>query len=195
MNSDKLKLIVEALIFASDTPISITKIASIIGNVSEQEISNIIANLENEYSETHRAFKMMYVSNGIQLVTRPEYHEWVSQLFKSKRRSRLSQQALETLAIIAYKQPVTKIDIDTIRGVDSSGVLGTLLERDLIKIAGREKTVGRPLLYKTTDKFLEYFGLNLLTDLPRLKEIESLIKADEVKQISVFSRNSSTQEV
>ena len=195
MESEKLKQIVEALIFASDTPISISKITSVIGTTTEEEVETIITALGKEYTEAKRAFKIIRVSNGIQMVTRTEFYEWISQLYKGKRKGRLSQQALETLAIIAYKQPITKIDIDSIRGVDSSGVLGTLLERDLVKIAGREKTVGRPLLYKTTDKFLEYFGLDLISDLPRLKEIESLVKTDEVKQISVFSRNRSTTEM
>ncbi len=195
MNSENIKQIVEALIFASDTPISFRKIASIVGVINEKKTKEIIKELEKEYNELNRAFKIVYVSEGVQLVTRPRFHSWILKLYKGKRKNRLTQQALETLAIIAYKQPITKIEIDSIRGVDSSGVIGTLLERDLIRIAGREKTVGRPLLYKTTDKFLEYFGLNMLSDLPRLKEIEDILKSDEVKQVSFFNRNSSEKKM
>jgi len=195
VDSEKIKQIVEALIFASDTPISAKKISLMIEIVSEQKVQEVINIIENEYNETKRAFKLIRVADGVQITSRTEFFEWISKLYKGRKKSKLSQQALETLSIIGYKQPVTKIEIDNIRGVDSSGVLGTLLQRELIKIAGREKTVGRPLLYKTTVKFLEYFGLETLSDLPRLKEIESILKTDEIKQISVFSRNSSPEEV
>jgi hypothetical protein len=126
------------------------------------------------------------MAGGHLLVTRPEHAEWVGRLLRGRKRVRLSRAALETMAIIAYKQPVTKVEIEAIRGVDSGAVLTTLLERNLITIRGRSKVVGRPLLYGTTAEFLDYFGLKDLTELPRPEELRALVAAREPEQLDMI---------
>jgi len=178
MASTQLKRTVEALLFASDKPISSTKIRSAIGD-DDIPVEEIVEQLNEEYSNTERAFFIMEVAGGYQLVTQKEFEPYIKQLYVSSARMRLSQAALETLSIIAYKQPVSRPDIDAIRGVNSDGVLRTLLERDLIVVKGREEQPGRPLLYGTSDEFLRYFGLKSLKDMPKLREIDDLLQSDE----------------
>ena len=178
MASDQLIRIVEALLFASEQPVSAGIIRSAIDD-EDAPVEEIVEELDEFYAETDRAFFIMQVAGGYQLVTREEFEPYIKSLYVSSSRMRLSQAALETLAIIAYKQPVNRPDIDAIRGVNSDGVLRTLLERDLIVIKGREDQPGRPLLYGTSDEFLRYFGLNSLKDLPKLKEIDQLMQGEE----------------
>ncbi len=176
MDQTELQRIVEALIFSSDKPLPAKKIAQIL-SVSEKQILETIESLRTSYRE--HAFDLIQVAGGFQMVTRSDYFGWIRQLFKSRSRNRLSQAALETLAVIAYKQPVSRVEIEQIRGVNSDGVIGTLLERNLITIKGRAEAVGRPLLYGTTEEFLRYFGLNDLSELPRESEIEAMLKEKE----------------
>lgn len=171
-NTDKLERRIEALLFASDMPLSVSRLAAITGAESPRQIKNAIESIGMSYREIGRSFEIVEIAGGYQITTLPEYAGIVSQLFKSKRKSRLSQQALETLAIIAYKQPLCRTDIEMIRGVNSEGVLSTLIERELIQISGRGEGVGRPYLYTTTRKFLEYLGLKDHRDLPSIEEIE-----------------------
>lgn len=182
--------IIEALIFASDEPLPASEIISAIKEIDGDEIS-INANdveeaykrLNERYAENDKAFMIRKIAKGYSFATKVEYAKYVGYLSLAKSKRRLSQAALETLAIIAYKQPITKPEVETIRGVSADYMLNTLLEKKLITIKGRADTVGRPLLYTTTDEFLKYFGLNTLKDLPKPREIEEIMKdADFLEQ-------------
>ena len=173
---DSVKQVVEALIFASDVPISATQIRSYVEGTTVKEIQKMVDELNLEYKQTNRAFHVLRVGGGFQMVSRESYAPWVSKLFQGRRKSRLSQAALETLSVVAFKQPVSKSEIDGIRGVHSDAVLRTLLERKLITISGRAEGPGRPLLYGTTREFLRYFGVNAIDDLPKPREIEAFLE-------------------
>ncbi len=170
--------VLEALIFSSDDPLSPQRIREIISVFTPREIGWAVEVLNEVYQKTGRSFIIKKVAGGYQMFTLPEFSGYVEQLYQDVKKSRLTQKALETLAIIAYKQPITKHDIEEIRGVSVDGVLRTLLDRNLITIAGRAQSPGSPFLYKTTKKFLDYFGLNALSDLPKLKEIDELIDVE-----------------
>lgn len=169
---EEIKRVVEALLFAVHEPISIRKIVEIIEGSDQKLIKEVISQLGKEYDSYDRAFQIEEIANGFQLLSRPEYHEWVSKLIKKSNDAKLSQSSLETLAIIAYKQPIIRADIEAIRGVQSGQIIRTLIEKDLVKIAGRDEVLGRPLLYGTTKKFLEFFSLNSIKDLPKVEELE-----------------------
>jgi segregation and condensation protein B len=168
----KLERSIEALLFASDSPLSISRIAAITGADSTKDIRAAIESIDRFYRDNRRSFEIVEIAGGFQITTLPEHAQIVAQLFKNRRKSRLSQPALETLAIVAYKQPICRTDIETIRGVNSEGVLSTLVDRELIQITGRGEGVGRPYLYSTTRKFLEYLGLKDHRDLPSVEELE-----------------------
>lgn len=174
----KYKNIIEALLFASDTPLTIQKLKEITEVESVKKVRAGVDALNKFYDEKKTAMKVVEVAGGFQIVSKPEYAPYVQKMFRGRQASRLTQRGLETLAIIAYKQPITKNEMENIRGVNVDGVVKTLLERNLIKIEGREKAPGNPLLYGTTKYFLEYFGLKTLEDLPKLKEIDELLKDD-----------------
>jgi len=169
---------IEALLFASDTPLSARRISTITGEESIARIKGAIENLRTFYRDNNRSFTIIEIAGGYQIATLPEYSSLISRLYKSKRKSRLSQPALETLAIIAYKQPISRMQIEAIRGVNCEGVIATLLDRELIAITGRGEGVGKPYLYSTTRKFLEYLGLKDYRDLPSLEEIEKKIESE-----------------
>jgi segregation and condensation protein B len=174
METQELKRIVEALIFAADGPLSAERILETLDPQNGFELDVVIDELNREYQESGRAFTIRQVAGGYQIVTQPNYASWIKKLYLGRQKTRLSQAALETLALIAFKQPISRVEIGQIRGVNSDGVIGTLLERKLITISGRSEGVGRPLLYSTTPDFLKYFGLNDLADLPKPREIEEL---------------------
>lgn len=176
---DNLLNRVEALIFASDTPLPRKKIKELLELQSEKEISQAIKDLNAKYDKQNSALQIIEVGGGHQLVTRPEFDSLIKKLYRSRSAGRLTHRALETLAIVAYKQPITKTEIEAIRGVNVDGVMRTLIERNLITVTGRVKAPGNPLLYGTTKYFLEYFGLKSIKDLPQLKEIDELLKGDE----------------
>ena len=187
MRKSEIKNIIEALLFAARDPLTQTQV----NNVFEPDTPNlkeIVDQLNKQYLKNENAFIINKVAGGFQIVSKKEYEHFISKLFKKSGRLKLSLAAMDSLAIIAYKQPISRYEVEAIRGVDSSGVLKTLLNHELIKIKGRDVGPGRPLLYKTTPKFLEYFGLNRLSDMPKLKEISELIDADPSlgEQISVF---------
>lgn len=179
----ELKHIVEALIFASDEPIDTSSLVNIIKSVNKEEdelelytlVENAIEELNEFYQANNVAFRIIKIAKGYQFATRPEFSRYVGFMNTERRQKRLSQAALETLAIIAYKQPITKPEIERIRGVNADYILSTLLEKNLICIKGRADTVGRPLLYGTTDDFLKYFGISDISDLPKPREIEEIL--------------------
>jgi len=172
---EDLKRIIEALLFASPDPLSMARIRSILQGVETAEITQALESLKGDYAEESRSFMIVEIGGGYQLATKPDYAVFVGKLVESRSRQRLSKAAMETLAIVAYKQPVVRSTIESIRGVNADGVLRTLLERDLVRIVGRGDGPGRPLLFGTTREFLLQFGLNKLSDLPGLKEIEELV--------------------
>lgn len=172
ISSEEIKKIVEALLFAVNDPIPVRKICEIIEGSDVNAVKEIIQQLREEYDTYNRAFQIEEVANGYQLLSRPEYHEWISKTRKKTGESKLSQSALETLAIISYKQPIIRAEIEAIRGVQSGQMIRTLIEKGLAKIAGRDEVLGRPFLYGTTKKFLEHFGLKSIKDLPKIEELE-----------------------
>ena len=178
MRFEMLKQVVEALIFASDSPIPAEQIKGIVEESTVAEIRKTVEQLNLAYKQDNHAFQIIERGGGYQLVTRETYSQWVRKLFQGKRKSRLSQAALETLSVIVYKQPVSKPEVAHIRGVNCDAVIKTLLERKLVTLAGRADGPGRPLLYRTTKEFLKYFGINKLDDLPKPREIEELMKEE-----------------
>ena len=168
--SDELKPIIEALIFASPDPLTPKTLFKLLDGEPQEDVARALAALRADYEE-RGGLQMAQVAGGFQICTRPEFHEWVRRLFHEHSKQRLSVQALETLAVIAYKQPITGPEIAEIRGVNTSAVVGTLLERQLVKVVGRKPVVGRPFLYATTREFLNRFGLSDLSDLPKVKEM------------------------
>ncbi|MCX8070030.1 MAG: SMC-Scp complex subunit ScpB [Thermodesulfovibrionales bacterium] len=163
------KSIIEAIIFSSSGPIAVKDLQKVI-NINEQEIMNAINQLIEEYSKRDSGIKIIEIAGGYQMATRPEYGTWIRKFKKNTHSSKLSQASLETLAIIAYKQPMTKLEIDHIRGVNSDGAVKSLIDRRLIKIVGKKEAPGRPFLYGTTNDFLQYFGLKNLTELPPIND-------------------------
>ncbi len=181
MNDKYIDSTIEALILASPEPLAARKIAQVVEKVTPSRVGVAVAQLNNRYMETGNSYRIREIAGGYQYYIMPEYVGFVEDLFARRRKLRLTRAALETAAIIAYKQPVTKSEIEHIRGVASDGVIQNLLEKSMLKIAGRAETVGKPLQYGTTDEFLKFFGLNSLTDLPKMSEIEELIATQESK--------------
>ena len=175
--SAELKAIVEALIFASPEPITPKMLFKLLADEPHEDITAAVESLRTEYDQ-RPGLQFVDVAGGYQIVTRPELHEWVRRLFHERSTQKLTVQSLETLAVIAYKQPITALEISEIRGVNTSGVLSTLLERHLIKIVGRKNVVGRPFLYSTTQEFLIRFGLRDLSDLPKVEDMAEALGFD-----------------
>lgn len=163
---------VEAVLFCSDAPLTLAKIAQI-ALLSQKTVRHAIDVLNERYEQTAASFRIDSIAGGRQMQTLPQYHDVLSRLHKARNDSKLSQAAMETLAIIAYRQPIIRADIEAIRGVASGEVLRGLLERQLVKIVGRAEVLGRPMLYGTTRKFLEIFGMADLADLPKVEELRS----------------------
>jgi segregation and condensation protein B len=170
---EQIKNIVESLLLVADEPLSVDRIKSILDQPEKKEIKNALEELMSEYENRKGGFFLREVAGGYQFRTRPEYREWIKRLVQPKP-IRLSKAALETLAIIAYKQPIIRNDIEHIRGVNCGGILRMLLERKLVRVLGRKAIPGRPLVYATTKQFLEVFELKNLEDLPTPKEISDL---------------------
>ena len=191
MNKTEIKKIVEALLFASPEPLTQSKVNGIFSPESPN-LKKIIEQLNIQYNNEDHAFEIRQVSGGYQLVSSDVYEPYIRRMLNRAGRISLSSASMDCLSIIAYKQPISRYGIEAIRGVDSSGVLKTLLGKKLIKIKGRDNGPGRPLLYQTTNTFLEYFGINRLSDLPKLKEITELMDSDSNlgEQIAVFENES-----
>ena len=178
-----LSRVIEAVLFSAQKALSIREMATVIKgaedevsrneftHVSQAEVAGALEQLKIEYVQEQRAFQLIEKAEGWQLATDPKYAQWVRQLFPAPKPARLSAPALETLAIIAYRQPITRADVEAVRGVNIDGVLQTLIERGLVKIAGRAEIPGRPLLYETTRFFLDHFGLQNLDELPNVEEL------------------------
>jgi segregation and condensation protein B len=174
----RVERIVESVLFAAATPVSLRRLVEILDGPSAKELQTALGRLREHYAAGRRGIQLQEVAGGYQFRTARENAEWVRAVFRDKP-ARLGRAALETLSIVAYKQPVTRVEIEAIRGVDVDGVLSTLLARQLIKISGRKEAVGRPLLYSTTPEFLETFGLKDLNELPSLKELGPAPDADD----------------
>ena len=170
MADSSIKAILEALIFASPEPLTPKAMFRLLDTEPKEDVQEALDELKRDY-ERPGGLQLIEIAGGYQIVTRPDLHEWVRRLFHERATQKLTVQSLETLAVIAYKQPLTALEINEIRGVNTSGVLNTLLERGLIKIAGRKHVVGRPFLYATTREFLIRFGLNDLADLPKVEDM------------------------
>jgi segregation and condensation protein B len=174
MDRDSQKRIVEALVLGAPEPVSAQKMAEVVPGLDAEDAGALVVELGREYEEQGRAFEIWEVAGGYQLRTRPEYASYL-RLLHRERPLRLSRAALETLAVVAYRQPVTRAEVEAVRGVEADAVLKNLLERQLVRIAGHREVPGRPMLYGTTRRFLEVFGLGELEDLPTLREIEQLL--------------------
>src|SRR5262245_3069873 len=175
--SAELKAILEALIFASPEPLTPKQMYKLLDTEPKEDVQAALTDLKRDYDRPG-GLQLVEVAGGYQIVTRPDLHEWVRRLFHERSTQKLTVQALETLAVIAYRQPITALEITDVRGVNTSGVLNTLLERHLIKIVGRKQVVGRPFLYATTREFLIRFGLNDLNDLPKIEDMAEALGLD-----------------
>ncbi len=173
-----LKGILEAILFVSGEPLSVDRMLGVVEGVSRAELVSALQALKADYAVEGRGLQLVEVAGGFQIATRPDCAPWIKRLERAKESARLSRSAMETMAIVAYKQPVVRAEIEQIRGVDSAGVLQTLLERRLIRIVGRKDAPGRPILYGTTRQFLQAFGLKDLADLPALRDIKELKDAE-----------------
>jgi segregation and condensation protein B len=181
MNDFEIKPILESIIFVSDTPVQLETLVEILTESSKEAILEEIHRIQKEYEEDFRGLELVEVAGGYQFRTKPRWAEWIQRLKKAKA-VRLSRSALETLAMVAYRQPIIRPEIEAIRGVDSGWVLRTLLEKGLIKVMGRKDIPGRPIVYGTTQAFLELFSLNTLSDLPTLKEIVPSSVPEEISK-------------
>ena len=169
LETDDLKKIIETLLFITDRPVKPGRIADVVETADARRVREIIRQLQEEYASQGRAVQIVELGGGFQMSTKPEYGRWVRRLYNEKMTTKLSNAALETLAIIAYKQPITRAEMESIRGVDVAGPLERLLERALVRVVGKKDTVGRPMVYGTTDEFLRMFGLNKISELPDLQ--------------------------
>ena len=174
-----LKGILEALLFVTAEPIPVTRFLALLGAVTKQEVDQALASLSHDYEQEGRGLQLAEVAGGYRIVTKAEFAPWLKRLEKVKAPSKLSRSALESLAIIAYKQPIVRAEVEQIRGVETSGVIRTLLERKLVRIVGRKEEPGRPIMYGTTKVFLEHFGLRDLSQLPPLREFKELGESEQ----------------
>jgi len=190
---DRLAREIEALLFAAESPLSIDRLCGLTGS-GEDSIHQALDRVDRAFKEQHHAIGVIEVAGGFRIATLRELGDVVSRLFEGRRPGKLSRAALETLAVVAYSQPCTRMTVESIRGVNCDSAVGTLLERELIRISGRMETPGRPLLYSTTDKFLEYFGLSSLDHLPRHEEIAELLSAgpSELEERDLFGNKGKT---
>lgn len=172
LSQERAKQILEALLFAADQPVSVSRLAEVLGGEFDSKlIRKLVGEMTEEYQGQGRAFEVVEIAGGLQLLTRPEFKKWVAALHKHRRQEKLSQSAVETLAIVAYKQPILRAEVDDIRGVQTGPLLRSLLERGLIKVVGRKNVPGRPILYGTTRLLLNHFGLKSLKELPGAAEL------------------------
>lgn len=188
IDGSRLSSVIEALIFASDEPISGEKIRNIIIEnedqieISEETVADFVEKLNQRYDENGLSFRIERLAGGYTFVTQSKYHYWLSIFQHENAFRKLSQSAIESLAIVAYRQPITKPEIDQIRGVDSGYIIRQLMEKALVEVAGRAEGPGKPLLYRTTRHFLRHFGLNSVADLPKPREIEEILKDDDMAE-------------
>lgn len=178
MKQSRLKDIIESLLLVSTEPLPLLSLQGILHEYGKEEIHAALEELQSQYAEDEKGIQISQASGGYYFTTNPNYDEYVQRLLRDEKKSKLSHAALETLSIVAYHQPITQAEISSIRGVDASHSLRTLLHKKLVKIIGRKKSPGNPLIYSTTKRFLIYFGLDSLKDLPTQEEIEKIIEDD-----------------
>jgi segregation and condensation protein B len=176
MSREKTKPIIESLLFTQDKPLTVEKIEEVIPELERGEIRTIIAELMEEYRAEHRGIQVVEIANGFQMCTKKQYEQYIQKLLTRSKSKKMSKSALETLSIIAYKQPITRVEVEALRGVECGGVIRSLLETRFIKIGGRKNVPGRPIIYKTTEDFLTYFGLKDLSELPPLHEVNQVME-------------------
>jgi len=179
MDTSQAKSIIEAVIFAANEPVSVEQLARLLDELDGDTVAQLIYELQKEYDATGRSFQIVEIANGFQICTRNQYADWIRKFYTTELSSRLTVSALEALAIIAYKQPVTRAEVEEVRGVNSDSVIRTLSERNLVKIIGRKQAPGRPMIYGTTTDFLMHFGLRDLSELPSVDEIEKMLGTPE----------------
>jgi segregation and condensation protein B len=179
IDARELKAILEAVLFVSPEPVPLARLLSIVGTVSKAEVVQALGILTHDLDQDGRGIQLVQIAGGYRLVTKQEYGPWLKRMDKAKAAQKLSRSALESLAIIAYKQPLVRSEIEEIRGVETSGVLRTLCERKLVRIVGRKDVPGRPIMYGTTKFFLEHFGLQDLSQLPPLREFKELGESEQ----------------
>ncbi len=177
-SASSLRRILEAVLFAADRPVSLDDLAVVVQERSREDLAKELEDLSRSYENEDRGFQLLATGSGYQITTHPEMHEHVTRFLVGKKRARLSRAAMETLAIVAYRQPITRGEVEQIRGVDCGHVLHTLLDRGLLTVKGRSQALGRPLLYGSTEEFLHYFGIRTLADLPSPEELRDLIGED-----------------
>jgi segregation and condensation protein B len=178
--STRLKDVIESLIFVSLEPLTLEKIKNICSEFAEREIEEAIQEIIENYNLNQRGIQIIQAAGGYLFSTKSEHDQWVRRLLRMEQKNKLSRAALETLATVAYHQPMTLAEISALRGVDTTYTLKTLLQKNLVKITGRKKSPGRPLIYRTTDRFLTYFGLNSLSDLPSEEEISKILDEEKI---------------
>ncbi|MDD5217759.1 MAG: SMC-Scp complex subunit ScpB [Candidatus Omnitrophica bacterium] len=178
----KAKQVIEALLFAASKPLTIAELKKFVRGLTPKQIEDRIQELKADYAAQNHGFEILDIAGGYEIATQKEFAPWIFKLELQKKVRQATQSALETLAILAYKQPITRAEIEDLRGVDVSAVLGTLMERGLIKIVGKKEIAGRPFLYATTEKFLEHFGLKSLQDLPNIEEIKTIVESSVKKE-------------
>lgn len=179
MEENNLKSAIEALIFASDKPITVEQIKKVLGDLDSLSINKIIMELKNEFEAQNRGIRLVEIAGGFQMTTCSNFAPFLKKLFKNRYSDKLSRPALESLAIIAYKQPLTKAEIESLRNVNVDGVMKSLVDKNLIRICGRKKIPGRPFVYGTTREFLEHFGLKSLHELPKMEDFTVLAQQQE----------------
>ena len=184
IEQDQLIAAVGAVIFASGEPVQPKEIAAAMKDVSVADVKEALGKLEKQYASNEAGLRLEWVAGGVRLATRPEVAEWVRQFFRQRHRTRLSPAALETLAIVAYRQPVTAPEIQAIRGKDPQGSLKNLIEKKLLRILGKKKVIGNPLLYGTSKQFLVHFGLNSLNDLPSMDEFDAFVGSLDTVEVT-----------
>lgn len=194
MSESNLKSAVEAMLFASEKPLLIEQAKKALGNIDGNEVRNILEELKTEYDQANRGIRVVEIAGGFQMITSPDFAPFLKKLFKDRHTERLSKPGLETLAIIAYKQPLTRTEIETLRNVNVDGVMKSLVDKNLIRISGRKKVPGRPFVYGTTRQFLEYFGLKSLEELPKMEDFSALAQTIESAEIEAIEEGQAAQE-
>lgn len=182
LSPERSKQVIEALLFASAKPITVSEIRKVMKFLSAKDIEKLIVELRDQYVQENRSFELLEIAGGYEIATKKEFAPWILKIELQKKAKQVTQSALETLSILAYKQPITRAEIEELRGVDVGGVVNTLMERGLIKIVGKKEVPGRPFLYGTTEKFLEHFGLKSLQDLPSIDDIKNLVENSVKKE-------------
>lgn len=182
---DNRKSVIEALLLASEKPLPLEKIREILDNLPAAEVLKLLEELKLEYEQANRGIRIAEIAGGFQMITAPNFAPFLKKLFKSRNTDRLSKPSLETLAIIAYKQPLTRGEIELLRNVNVDGVMKNLVDKNLVRICGRKKIPGNPYVYGTTRQFLEYFGLKSLKDLPRIEEFSVLAEKKELIDVTL----------